>query len=155
QRRDALRNLMPDHSVVVVFSYPERVFSMDVNYVYHQNPDLYYFSGYKEPNAVLFIFKEMQHDGSSSYNEIFFVQKKDSANETWTGKRLGVEGTRTRLGFDKVYTGEQFDSLCPDLSKFTVINAAIPDDIAYNREAGNLHNLYDGFRKKANIPADA
>jgi Xaa-Pro aminopeptidase len=155
QRREALRNLLPEHSVMVVFSYPERVFSRDVNYVYHQNPDLYYFSGYKEPNAVLFIFKEMQHGGSNSYNEVFFVQKKDSANETWTGKRLGAEGTKTRLGFDQVYTSNQFDSLCPDLSKLTVINSAIPDDIAYSGEPGSLFSLYEIFRKKANISPDA
>src|ERR1700742_1687709 len=94
ERRDALRKLMPDHSVMFVFAYPERVFSRDINYVYHQNPDLYYFSGYREPNAVLLIFKEMQQDAHGSYNEIFFVQKHDSANEIFTGKRLGIEGTR-------------------------------------------------------------
>ncbi len=154
QRREALRKLMPDNSVAVIFSYPERIFSEDINYVYHQNPDMVYFSGYNEPNAVLLIFKEMQRDEKDSYNEMFFVQKRDSVNETWTGKRLGVEGTRSELGFDKVYVGADFDSLCPDLTKLTVINSAIPSDIAYDREPGSLFNLYDGFRKKANIPAD-
>jgi Xaa-Pro aminopeptidase len=155
QRREALRNLMPEHSVMVIFSYPERVFSRDINYVYHQNPDMYYFSGYNEPNAVLFIFKEMQQDGGSSYNEVFFVQKKDSAREIWTGKRLGAEGTKTRLGFDRVFTSDQFDSLCPDLSKLSVINSVITDDIAYNMQPGSLYNLLEVFRKKANIPRDA
>ncbi|MGB3078657.1 MAG: aminopeptidase P N-terminal domain-containing protein, partial [Saprospiraceae bacterium] len=46
-RRDALRALMPEHSIIVIFAYPERVFSQDINYVYHPNPDLYYFTGYK------------------------------------------------------------------------------------------------------------
>ena len=70
-RRDALRKLMPANSVTVVFAYPERVFSRDVNYPYHQNPDLYYFTGYKEPDAVLLIFKEDQHRGDTAYNELF------------------------------------------------------------------------------------
>src|ERR1700740_70886 len=77
-RRDALRKLMPENSVTVIFAYPESVFSKDVNYVYHHNPDLYYFSGYKEPDAVLLIFKDMQADGDSSYNELFFVRHKDA-----------------------------------------------------------------------------
>ena len=47
-RRQALRDMMPANSVAVIFAYPERVFSKDVNFVYHPNPDLYYFSGYKE-----------------------------------------------------------------------------------------------------------
>src|ERR1700709_763699 len=59
-RREALRKLMPENSVAVIFAYPERVFSKDVNYVYHPNPDLYYFSGYKEADAVLLIFKDIQ-----------------------------------------------------------------------------------------------
>ena len=73
-RREALRQLMPANSVTVIFSYPERVFSKDVSYVFHQNPDLYYFSGYKEPGAVLFVFKEMQGAADSTYNELFFVR---------------------------------------------------------------------------------
>jgi len=155
QRRDALRSVMPDNSVAVIFAYPERVFSVDINYVYHQNPDLYYFSGYKEPNAVLFIFKETQHAGDSLYNELFFVQKRDPPQETWTGKRLGTEGTRSKLGFDKVYVGATLDSLCPDLSKFSnIIYDELPDDIHDDGEAGGLYNLFAVFRKKANIPVD-
>ncbi len=69
---------------------------------------LYYFSGYKEPNAVLLIFKEMQPDGDSSYNELFFVQHRDPRAEQWTGKRLGVEGVKSQLGFKRVYNGEEF-----------------------------------------------
>jgi Xaa-Pro aminopeptidase len=57
-RREALRKLMPPNSVAVIFAYPERVFSKDVDYVYHPNPDLYYFSGYKEADAALLIFKD-------------------------------------------------------------------------------------------------
>src|SRR4051794_7133705 len=71
-RREALRKIMPANSVAVIFAFPERVFSNDVNYKYHPNPDLYYFSGYKEPDAVLLIFKELQHIGDDSYNELIF-----------------------------------------------------------------------------------
>ena len=57
-RRDAIREIMPDKSVMIVFAYPTRTFSNDVEYLYHQNPDLYYFSGYKEAHSLLLIFKE-------------------------------------------------------------------------------------------------
>ena len=39
-RRDALRALMPPHSVAVIFSYPTRTFSNDISSPYHPNPDL-------------------------------------------------------------------------------------------------------------------
>src|SRR6187200_2953607 len=94
-RRDALRMLMPDNSVFVVMAFPTRTFSNDVDYFYHQNPDMYYFSGYKEPHSLLLIFKETQKglDGPD-YNEIIFVQKKNAQAEQWTGRRLGTEGAR-------------------------------------------------------------
>ena len=57
-RRDAARELMPANSVMVIFAASEKTFANDVTYLYHQNPDLYYFTGYKEPHAVLFLFKE-------------------------------------------------------------------------------------------------
>src|SRR5271163_3296764 len=102
-RRDAFRSLMPPNSVAFIFSYPERTFSNDVNYVFHQNPDLYYLSGYREPDAVLVLFKDWQGQGDSAYNELIFVRLRDSSQEIWTGRRLGVDGTKKNLGFVRVY----------------------------------------------------
>src|SRR5215510_14731228 len=83
-RREALRKIMPDNSVFVVMAYPVRNFSNDVDYFYHQNPDMYYFSGYKEPHSLLIIFKEEQKaEDGSSYKEMIFVQKKDALAEQW------------------------------------------------------------------------
>jgi Xaa-Pro aminopeptidase len=50
-RREAFRKMMPANSVAVVFAFPERTFSNDVSYLYHPNPDLYYLTGYKEPEG--------------------------------------------------------------------------------------------------------
>ena len=147
-RREALRKLMPANSVAVVFAYPERVFSKDVNYAYHPNPDLYYFSGYKEPNAVLLIFKETQQGADGAYNELFFVQKRNALQERWTGKRLGIEGVKEQLGFTHVYNDEQFANYPLDLTRFSkILYDAFPDDAG----AGMLQTLIDAFKKKAGI----
>src|SRR5687767_10662522 len=75
-RRTAVRELLPENSVMVVFAYPTRNFSNDVEYLYHQNPDLYYFSGYKEPHSMLLIFKSDQLDSAGNkFQELLFVQK--------------------------------------------------------------------------------
>lgn len=106
-RREALRKLMPDNSVFVVMAYPTRTFSNDVEYLYHQNPDMYYFSGYKEPHSVLLIFKEDQKGSDGGvYKELIFVQKKNALAEQWTGRRLGTEGAKEKLGFTYAYNGE-------------------------------------------------
>ncbi|RFZ81112.1 M24 family metallopeptidase [Mucilaginibacter terrenus] len=151
-RRQALRDKMPPNSVAVVFAYPEQVFSNDVNYVYHQNPDMYYFSGYKEPNSVLLIFKDMQAAGDSSYNELLFVRRRDAAREQWTGKRLGVEGAKGKLGFKRAYNSETFSSFPLDFKKYTtILYDGLPDDLGADVSKGSLRDLVTTFKNKAGL----
>ena len=149
-RREAFRNLMPSNSVAVVFSYPERVFSKDINYNYHQNPDLYYLSGYKEPDAVLFIFKETQ--GTEKYKEVLFVRERNASKETWTGRRLGTEGAKSKLGFTTVYNGKDFTDFKIDFKKFDkIIYDKIPTDISNYKSGFDLYGLLESFKTKAAI----
>ncbi|MBK9256209.1 MAG: aminopeptidase P N-terminal domain-containing protein [Saprospiraceae bacterium] len=154
-RRDAFRALMPDNSVAAVFSYSERLFSNDVNYFYHPNPDLYYLSGYKEPDALLLIFKEIQENGSDRYNEIFFVRKRDPIKETWDGKRLGVEGVKEKLGFSHVFNGQDFFDYPIDFGKFSlIIHDAFPVDMIDDLSGYDVQGLMESFRMKANLEYD-
>lgn len=151
-RRQALRDKMPANSVAVIFAFPEEVFSNDVNYVYHQNPDLYYLSGYKEPNAMLLVFKDMQGSGNNAYNEVLFVQKRDAAREQWTGKRLGVEGAKNKLGFKDAYNSAEFAAFAIDFKKFaTILYDGIPGDVGADVSKGSLSDLVSIFRTKAGI----
>jgi Xaa-Pro aminopeptidase len=150
-RREAFRALMPANSVAVVFSYPERVFSKDINYNYHQNPDMFYLTGYKEPDAVLLIFKENQGTGET-YNEVLFVREKNPAREMWTGRRLGVDGAKSKLGFSTVYNGKDFKDFNIDFKKFdTIIYDKIPTDIGKDKSGFDLFGLLDAFKSKAEI----
>lgn len=156
-RRDSLRNRMPANSVMAVLAFPARTFSNDVEYVYHQNPDLYYFTGYKEPHALLLIFKEMQKGtDNTGFNELFFVQKRDPGAEQWTGRRLGNEGVKKTLGIERTYNGEDFKDFNLDLTKFDkILFETFPDDVTDNRYVkGDLFELIQQFREKAKIPAD-
>lgn len=154
-RREAFRNLMPANSVAVVFSYPERVFSKDINYNYHQNPDLYYLTGYKEPDAVLFLFNENQTTGTDTYNEILFVRERNASQETWTGRRLGVEGAKSKLGFKTVYNGKDFNAFAIDFKKFSqIIYDKIPTDIHNNKSGFDLAGLIESLKSKASITAE-
>jgi Xaa-Pro aminopeptidase len=153
-RRQALRDLMPPNSVTVIFAYPIEVFSNDVDYVYHPNPDMYYFSGYKEPDAMLLIFKEEQADDEGRYNELFFVRHRDPKDEQFTGKRLGVEGVKTSLGFQRVYNGEDFEKFPLDLKKFMIITDMLPDTSGFF-VPGSLKQLVSSLVVKGSIkPVD-
>ena len=146
-RRDAYRNLMPPNSAAFIFSYPERTFSVDVNYNFHQNPDLYYLTGYKEPVAVLAIFKDLQGKGDTAYNEIFFVKERNENEEMWTGKQLGIEGAKEQLGFSTVFGVTSFKDLPIDYEKFDIIiHDDIPADVNKNQI---LFDLLQSYKEKA------
>lgn len=153
-RRDSLRQLIPANSVAIVWAYPTRNFSNDVDYVYHQNPDMYYFTGYKEPHSLFLLFKEPQTaaDGST-YKELLFVQKRNAQAEQWTGKRLGVEGAKQKLGLSHVYNGEDFKNTAIDFSKFDkIILDRLPTDIADSRyDNADLYDLIQQLKEKAQI----
>ncbi len=147
-RREAFRSLMPANSVAIVFSYPERNFSNDVSYVYHQNPDMYYLTGYKEPNAVLLIYKDMQGTGDTTFNEVIFVRERNAAKEIWTGRRLGVEGVKKQLGFTTVFNGKEFKDFPIDFKKFgKVICDKIPTDLRDDTTGYDLFGLLKTFKE--------
>lgn len=149
-RRAALRAIMPENAVVAIFAFPTRTFSNDVEYLYHPNPDMYYFSGYREPHSLLLIFKEPQTDSSGNkFDEIIFVQQKNARAEQWTGKRLGAEGTQQKLGLARAMNGGDFKSSGLDLSKFSkVICNQFPDDVSNSFDKADLFDLIDQFKQK-------
>ena len=153
-RRAALRSTMPDNSVMVIFAYPTRTYSNDVEYLYHANPDMYYFSGYKEPHSLLIVFKEEQADADGNkYNELLFVQKRNAQAEQWTGKRLGVEGAKEKLGIKMAFNGTDFKKFNINFSSFSkIIFDKIPVDIPNGWDNADLFDLIQQFKEKAAMP---
>ena len=121
-RRQKLRESLPPNSVAVFFANPVRNRANDVEYVYHQDPDFYYLTGYKEPDALLFVFKEKQSaQGGGQYDEILFVQPRNELYELWTGRRLGEAGTKEILGFEQAFNNSEFRRYNVDFTKFDKI----------------------------------
>lgn len=107
-RRDALRALMPDNSVAVIFTNPMKNRSNDTEFTFRPNSDFYYLTGFREPNAVLVLFKNEQQLGQVRTHEILFVQPKDPRREQWDGERLGVEGVKKFLKIQEVFVNQDF-----------------------------------------------
>ena len=144
ERRDALRKKMPPNSVAVFFANPVRNRANDVDYVYHQDPNFYYLTGYKEPNVALLIFSEAQRGSleEGDYNEMLFVQEKNKVAEMWTGARLGIEGAIKKLGFSTVKNAKDFMSFSKRFSDFDlVLFNEFEDD--YRNSKRNDADLYD------------
>ncbi|MGB8192019.1 MAG: aminopeptidase P N-terminal domain-containing protein [Chitinophagaceae bacterium] len=156
-RRAALREIMPDNSVAVIFAYPTRNFSNDVEYLFHQNPDMYYFSGYKEPHSMLLIFKNEQTDSAGKkFSELLFVQRKDPMAEQWTGKRMGTEGAQKKLGIRMALNASAFKNFNIDFAGFDkILFDGFPIDVRNNiRDSADLFDLMKAFKEKAAIPED-
>ncbi|MEZ4775359.1 MAG: aminopeptidase P N-terminal domain-containing protein [Bacteroidia bacterium] len=147
-RRQALRALMPPHSVAVFFAAPVRNRANDVDFVYHQNPDFYYLTGFKEPHALLLIFSEDQP--VSDCQEVLFVQPRNKTAEMWTGRRLGDENAKSALGIPCVQLNTAFEQYPIDFSKFDkVFYFPFKDDIRNTGDPADLYDLVRIFREKA------
>tara|TARA_R110002051_G_scaffold293534_2_gene358588 strand:+ start:7256 stop:8869 length:1614 start_codon:yes stop_codon:yes gene_type:complete len=154
ERREKVREMMPPNSIAVFFANAERNRANDVDYIYHQDPDFYYLTGYREPNSILIIYSSDQTgvDGTT-YNEQFFAQKKDVRAEQWTGKRLGVEGVKSQLGFSNVFNGEDFVSAPIDFKSFdNVLFSDFKEDYRDNGDSADLYHLIQAFKEKAYYP---
>lgn len=147
-RREALRAKMPENSVAVFFANPVRNRANDVDYIYHQDPDFYYLTGYKEPHSVLVLFSEDQIDEKgNTYDEILYVQEKNPRAEMWTGYRLGVEGAKNDLGFEKVFNGKDFLNNSIEFSEFeSVLHKPFTNDYRDTRNEADLANLVEAFK---------
>jgi Xaa-Pro aminopeptidase len=149
-RREALREKMASKSVAVIFANAERNRSNDVDFQYSQDPDFYYLTGLIEPNAVLLLFKESQTIDSITANEIIYVQPRSPRDESWTGKRLGIDGVKKQLGFEHSYINIEFADLNLDFKKFDKIyHAPQNNDVRDDKtDSGDLYSLIKIFNEK-------
>ena len=157
QRRELLRALLPTHGVAVVFAAPVRNRANDVDFVYHQNPDFHYLTGYEEPDAVLLLFKEPRTvGGQPGVTEALFTQPRNPAREQWTGRRLGASGAKNQLALQFAADNKDFSAAGIQWADFErILFAELPMDA--RNDPGNpadLHKLVAAFRQQSGLPAD-
>ena len=104
----------------------------------------------------MLIFSEMQKDrDGGSYNEVFYAQKRDVKAEQWNGKRLGVEGVKEKLGFDRVFNAEEFLNADMNFSKFeNVVFFDFKNDFRDTNDPADIFDLIRVFKEKSNYPSD-
>lgn len=117
RNRQRLRELMPDSSMVVLFSAPQKSKSNDIDYRYHQDPDFFYFTGIKDPNTLLIIFKNATQIGNYQTDELLFIEEKNDQKEKWTGKMIGIEEASETSGIFSILPNVDFKTLDFDWSK--------------------------------------
>jgi len=156
KNRQAVRDKMPANSVAVFFANPVRNRSNDVDFEYHQDPNFYYLTGLREPNAMLVIYKDQQHFGNEiSTKEILFLQKRNQKNEQWTGKRLGIDGALNFLKVETAIETQNFASFEAEFNTFdNIFVFQIPEDIRTSKEKDDLYTLIKLFNLKTESSSD-
>ena len=114
--------------------------------MYHQDPNFYYLTGWKEPHGVLVIFKDNQQDNNGFFNEILFVRERNEYREMWDGRRLGLRGAK-KMGFDRVKLRSDFIKNSFKIDNFSnVLSMDIRDDVRdFKDDKFDLYNLQNKF----------
>jgi len=110
KRRRQLMRLAGDNAILVLASAPERVRSRDTHHAYRQDSDLWYLTGFAEPDAVLVLVP-----GRSHGEALLFCRERDPEREGWDGPRVGPEGAVDALGMDDAYPIDDLDEILPGL----------------------------------------
>ena len=146
KKRQEFRNQMPSNSIAFFFTSPIMKRSNDTDFMYHQDPNYYYLTGWKEPHGVLVIFKDNQQDNNGLFNEILFVREMNEYREMWDGRRLGLRGAK-KMGFDRVKLRSDFMKNSFKIDNFSnVLSMDIRDDVRdFKDDKYDLYNMQNKF----------
>ena len=97
RRRQRLLGQLED-SVAVLAAAPEAIRNGDVQHSYRQDSDLFYLTGFPEPESVAVL------NPASDTPFALFVRPRLREREIWDGRRFGVEGAREIFGADAAYS---------------------------------------------------
>lgn len=111
-RRKAFMEKMQPNAVAILKSAPEFERSPGMELPYRQSSDLYYLTGYEEPEAICVLAPNHEE-----HQYILFVRPRDKDMETWTGKRAGVEGATDIYGAQIPYKVDELDEKLPQYLK--------------------------------------
>ncbi|WP_140909216.1 aminopeptidase P N-terminal domain-containing protein [Cognatiluteimonas lumbrici] len=110
RRRRQLMRMAGEEAILVLPAAPERIRSRDTHYPYRQDSDLWYLSGFPEPEAVLVLVPGRAHGEA-----ILFCRERDPEREGWDGPRSGPDGAVERFGLDDAYPIDDLDEILPGL----------------------------------------
>jgi Xaa-Pro aminopeptidase len=109
-RRRELMSQMEPNSIALLTAAPARYRNSDAEYLYRQNSDFFYLTGFDEEHSFLALIP-----GRKQGEVVLFCQEKDKTKELWTGILLGPEAAITELGVDDAYPFSDIDDILPGL----------------------------------------
>jgi Xaa-Pro aminopeptidase len=106
-RRKTLLDAM-GQGVMIIPAPPTFIRNNDVEHEYRQGSDLYYLTGFDEPDSVLVLSTE-----HPEHRAVLFLRPRDPERETWDGPRLGAERAPDALRIDAAFPIRELDERLP------------------------------------------
>jgi Xaa-Pro aminopeptidase len=103
RRTRVMERIGPD-AMLILWSAPVQRYSLDIDYEYRQDSNLYYLTGIAQDATILVLMP-----GNATRREILFVKEKNAAEEHWTGRTLSPAEASARSGVQTVLTTNQFE----------------------------------------------
>ena len=110
RRRSALMSLMAADSIAVIPAASVRTRNRDTEYLFRQDSDFYYLTGFNEPDAVLVLAPERAHG-----EVILFCRERHARSELYDGERLGPERAAQILDVDDGFPVADLDDILPGM----------------------------------------
>ncbi|MCG3193881.1 MAG: Xaa-Pro aminopeptidase [Thermoanaerobaculia bacterium] len=111
ERRNRLFDRIGD-GLALLFSAPEASFGHDVHYRYRPDPDLFYLTGFSEPETVA-VFDGKKRELT------MFVRPRNRDRETWEGYRAGPKGAIRSFAADHAHERGDLERKLPELLRKT------------------------------------
>src|SRR5947207_8762856 len=129
-----MREMAPAGSVAVFPGMPVATRNSDVEHAYRAHSDLYWLTGFEEPDAVAVLASE----GDKPFT--LFVRPRDKEREIWTGRRAGTEGAMKVFGADQAFETSKLEEELPKMigSARTLFYRVGGDDAQFDSLIGRL-----------------
>jgi len=99
---------LKNNSLAIFNANDEFPRSGDQNFVFKQNPDLFYLSGIDQEQTILLLYPDCPNP---LYREVLFLRQTNDYIKVWEGYKYTKEQAKTASGIESIYWLEDFDNI--------------------------------------------
>ncbi len=150
-RQDRLLAECEPNSVCFVPAASLATRSNDTHYLFRQNSDFWYLTGFEEPDAWLIL---SNHPRYGENYRAMVCPTKDKTTEIWQGKRLGADAALARFSLDEAFDLEELDdAVLESLQGHDNVYFALGDNASADTLLMDAMSHLRGIPKRALAPS--
>ena len=110
RRRKRVMDIVDVGGIAIQPTAPEKVRNRDVFFPHRADSDFFYLTGFPEPEAVLVLVPDRPQG-----EYLLFCRESDPDQETWHGRRAGLDGACEYYGADDAFPIDDLEDILPGL----------------------------------------